>query len=121
MGFEYELPPGFKGTENKEDFGKFSDHPESPSCAGAKEPPVRTGDEKQGHRDAGQKEPDRPADLRFSLAVMRHGPAPAGPIALNAWTKITEPEKFIQATLADLAAYVAAKNAGQHHWTEDLL
>ena len=29
--------------------------------------------------------------------------------------------KFVEATLADLAACVAARNAGSEHWAEDLL
>jgi hypothetical protein len=63
-----------------------------------------------------------PIQLQLSLVVTRTGPVPAGPIKANPWTIILSPERFVDATLDDLASYVAARNAGSSgHWVEDLL
>ena len=44
------------------------------------------------------------------------------PIKVTPWLTIVDVEKSIEATLADLRSYVAARNQGQeHHWVERLL
>lgn len=58
---------------------------------------------------------------RLDLVVVRSGPIPSGPIALTPWTKVLDPRRFVECTLADLASYVAAENAGRPHWAEDLI
>jgi hypothetical protein len=49
--------------------------------------------------------------------IVRSGPTPAGPIRLNAWTTIINPEKFIRHTLDELSAYVG----GRASWVRDLV
>jgi hypothetical protein len=58
---------------------------------------------------------------RFKLIIHRFGPSPVAPIILNSWTKVVNVEKFLDATLADLAACVSSRNAGKKHWAEKLL
>ncbi len=43
------------------------------------------------------------------------------PIMIQPWITVLDPDRFIDATLGDLAAYVAAKNHGKRHWIENLL
>ena len=43
------------------------------------------------------------------------------PIRLAPWLLVVDPNRFIEATLADLAVYVAAENKGSRHWIKDLL
>lgn len=43
------------------------------------------------------------------------------PIKIQPWITVLDPDRFIDATLGDLAAYVAARNHGKPHWVEDLL
>jgi len=61
---------------------------------------------------------------RFSLVVSRVGVTDfaRGLVHLNSWTTITDVPKYVDSTLTDLAAYVAARNKGRiRHWAEDLL
>ena len=43
------------------------------------------------------------------------------PIRIQPWVTVLDPDRFIDATLGDLAAYVAAKNHDKRHWVENLL
>ena len=43
-------------------------------------------------------------------------------MSVDRWLTILDPAKFVSATLADLASYVAGKNQGRRcSWIEDLL
>jgi hypothetical protein len=43
------------------------------------------------------------------------------PIKIEPWITVVDPDRFIDATLGELATYIAAKNHGSRHWIEDLL
>src|SRR5262245_35765701 len=64
--------------------------------------------------------PRPPQTPRFTLKVETNRDMP-GPIYLASGITIIDPGRFIAATLADLAAYVVAKNRGSRHWVENLL
>ena len=58
---------------------------------------------------------------RFTLIVTKSEPIPDAPISLNGWATVVNVKGFVDRTLADLEAYVAARNAGRWHWMESLL
>jgi len=43
------------------------------------------------------------------------------PIHLTPWLTVVDPIRFIETTIADLAAYVATENSGSQHWVKSLL
>jgi len=79
-----------------------------------------TGDKKLSDEPSALGEPET-FYPRFTLLVTRQSPMPTGPITLNGWTTIIDPEKFTEATLSDIASYVAAQNKGRDHWASDLI
>lgn len=61
------------------------------------------------------------APPRLKLVVTSQREVPL-PIHLAPWLIVRDASRFIEATLADLAVYVAAKNKGEaKHWAESLL
>jgi hypothetical protein len=114
------LPPFLEVIEKKEDFGHHENR-----CRESEAAPTFniTAPEPKSPVIAvisGDNEPVIPTP-RFDLIVTRTGPTPTAPLALNAWTKVVDVEQFIQATLADLAACIAARNKGGRHWASDLI
>jgi hypothetical protein len=76
---------------------------------------VTSGDRKL--RDEPTADEPEVAQVRSSLIVNRQSPTHNAPVRLNAWTTITDPSKFIEATLGDLSAYAA----GRASWVAELV
>src|SRR5262245_33195219 len=120
MAYKVELPPFAKVRERKEDFQRlaYSSAAPDPSLgiiAIGENPetlvaPVATGDKNLGIPSP-----------RFDLIINRSGSTSTAQITLNAWTIITNPQKFIETTLADLAAYLVARNQRRSHWASNLI
>jgi len=60
------------------------------------------------------------APLRLKLVVTSQREV-LPPIRLAPWLIVRDASRFIEATLADLAVYVAAENMGSKHWVKNLL
>jgi hypothetical protein len=85
---------------------------------------VEPNDDKQDTAPISDPKNDDVSIERFSLVVTRVAATdfPRGLVQLNSWTTIIDVPKYVDCTLADLAAYVAARNKGRiRHWAEDLL
>ncbi len=64
-------------------------------------------------------EKDLPACVCLAVTERKEVPYP---VHLTPWLIVCDASRFIEATLADLAVYVAAKNKGEaRHWMENLL
>jgi len=57
---------------------------------------------------------------RLTLTVTRRREVPPT-IRLAPWVLVVDPNRFIETTLGDLAAYVEAENNGCRHWVRNLL
>ncbi len=57
---------------------------------------------------------------RLKLVVTRQREV-TNPIHLTPWLTVSDPGRFVEATLSDLAVYVEAENKGSRHWAKDLL
>jgi len=57
---------------------------------------------------------------RLTLCVTSRREIPP-PIRLTPWVIVVDPNRFIETTLGDLAAYVLAENNGAQHWVRNLL
>lgn len=69
-------------------------------------------------------EPGRVAvelDIPRLTIIVKESRKVVPPIRIQPWITVLDPDRFIDATLGDLAAYVAAKNHGKRHWVENLL
>ena len=55
------------------------------------------------------------------VLVVRTGAPAEPPISIAPAVVVTNPVRFIEATLADLSCYVAARNRGAANWAENLI